>query len=79
MGLLRRSKQTDHVIDLTALERKAPATPIQFGLPTSCPECGHSGYLDHIDPFREVMYQHCPSCWHKWELSRSEVETSANA
>jgi hypothetical protein len=73
VGIFRRSK-TDQVIDLTAYEHQAPKP--HFGLPTSCPECGHAGYLDHIDPFREVMYQHCPSCFHKWELSRAEVEAA---
>ena len=75
MSIFRRSRN-DHVIDLTVYEREQAS--VQFGLPTPCPECGHAGYLDHIDPFREIMYQHCPSCFHKWDLTRADVE-GANA
>jgi hypothetical protein len=75
VGIFRRSKPEPQVIDLTVLERTPPG--VQFGMPSACPECGHAGYLDHIDPFREVMYQHCPSCFHKWDISRADVEAAS--
>jgi hypothetical protein len=79
VGLLKRNKpQPQHqVIDLTQAE-PTPEPP-KFGLPTACPECGEPGYLDHIDPYREIMYQHCPSCWTKWEISRAEIEAAPTA
>jgi hypothetical protein len=84
MGLLKRTKpqqQVQHqVVDLTEAPPPPPPPPRpRFGLPTSCPECGEPGYLDHIDPYREIMYQHCPSCWTKWELSRAELDSPATA
>lgn len=73
MGLFRRSTQRDVVIDLR--ERLEPAPPTsQWGSPVPCPHCSGRGYLDHIDPFREIMYLHCTSCGAKYELTKAEVE-----
>ncbi|MDZ7678400.1 MAG: hypothetical protein U5K29_07590 [Acidimicrobiales bacterium] len=77
MGLFKRAKEKvdsadvhdEAVIDLTA--EKAPK--VEWGFPTRCPDCGDYGYLDRIDVVHEVMYQHCPTCWAKWETSRSET------
>jgi hypothetical protein len=77
MGLLRRKKDGDLVIDLTQTENAAP--PVVWGMPNACPDCGGRGYLDHIDPYREIMFQHCTECWNKWEISRAEVEQTASA
>jgi hypothetical protein len=76
MGIFSRNKKKsneatvdlrgDAVIDLTQTT-KAPI----WGFPTRCPECGEFGYLDRIDVRLEVMYQHCPSCWARWETHRS--------
>lgn len=63
------------VIDLR--DAKAQSTRHVWGLPSPCPECGEPGYLDHIDPFREVMFEHCPTCWAKWEISRADIEAAA--
>jgi hypothetical protein len=77
MGLF--SKKKPHaVIDLR--ERAAPTStttsaPFVFGYPTRCPECGSRGYLDHIDPFRRVQYEHCPSCAAKWELAEDAIQS----
>jgi hypothetical protein len=73
----RKSAQGNTVIDLTAFERNAQS--VRWGLPSPCPECSKPGYLDHIDPFREVMFQHCPSCWHKWETARADISTTVSA
>lgn len=76
MGIFSRNKKKgdEPTVDLTAepvidLTRAASA-PI-WGFPTRCPECGDYGYLDRIDVRLEVMYQHCPSCWARWETPRS--------
>ncbi len=78
MGLFRRTKDrtgsepvvelgSEPVIDLTRTDRKKP----EWGFPTRCPECGDYGYLDRIDVVREVMFQHCPTCFARWETPRS--------
>lgn len=77
MGLFRRTKErsaepvvelgSEPVIDLTQAGEKKP----QWGFPTRCPECGDYGYLDRIDVVNEVMFQHCPTCWSRWETPRS--------
>lgn len=76
MGIFSRNKKKadEPTVDLTAepvidLTGASPA-PI-WGFPTRCPECGDYGYLDRIDVRLEVMYQHCPSCWARWETPRS--------
>jgi hypothetical protein len=63
----RRQKAAQATIDL----RSQPPVQ-QFGLPTPCPECGANGYLDSIDINERVMYQHCPTCFAKWETSERE-------
>jgi hypothetical protein len=71
MQLFRRKKaQADHVIDL-----RSPATAT-WGSPVPCTSCGGRGYLDHIDPFREVMFLHCTRCEAKYEVARSEFEVA---
>lgn len=79
MGLFnRKSKASDEatidlrdgdVIDLTDV-MPAEVKP-EWGFPTRCPDCGEHGYLDRIDVVHEIMFQHCPSCWVKWETPRS--------
>jgi len=75
MGLLRRKRAAHlpHVIDL----REHAAAPIgrpRWGSPVPCPECSGRGYLDHIDPFKEIMYLHCTQCEAKYQLSKAEIE-----
>lgn len=79
MGLLRRKDQAEAVVDLR--EPEAAATPPKpvWGSPAPCPSCGGRGYLDHIDPFREVMYQHCVECFTKFEISKADLEADADA
>jgi hypothetical protein len=52
--------------------RERRAEP-KFGAPTPCPECGANGYLDSIDPSAMVMYQHCPTCFARWETTEQEL------
>jgi len=68
MRFRRRKAQADQVIDL----REAPTTAT-WGSPVPCPSCHGRGYLDHIDPFREVMYLHCTSCHLKYDVSKAEL------
>lgn len=70
MGLFSK-KPSPPVIDL----REAPPrpAPFVFGYPTRCPSCSSRGYLDHIDPFKRIQFEHCPSCFTKWELAEDEL------
>jgi hypothetical protein len=82
MALFRRKQDTEsplsHVIDLT--NQPVESTPgLVWGMPSSCPNCDDFGYLDHIDLINEVMLQHCPTCWHRWEISKTETEEPATA
>ena len=45
-----------------------------WGSPVPCPECSGRGYLDHIDPFREVMFIHCTQCYAKYEVARADMD-----
>ena len=72
MGLFNRKEQSeDAVVDL---RETAPA--LEFGYPTPCPQCGGPGYLDSIDISRRVMFQHCPSCFTKYETTEDELISS---
>jgi hypothetical protein len=74
MGLFRHKKQeATEVIDL----REPVSTKPQWGSPVPCPECSGRGYLDHIDPYREVMFMHCTQCYAKYELARSDIGAEA--
>jgi hypothetical protein len=70
MGLFSRKKEETHpVIDLRQAE---PATAT-WGSPMPCPACSGRGYLDHIDPDREVMYLHCMQCHAKYDVARTDM------
>jgi len=63
MAIFSRKKteiEPDTTIDLR--ETAPAAAPPQWGSPVPCPSCEGRGYLDHIDPFREIMYLHCIEC-----------------
>lgn len=69
MGLFGRNKQDEQpVIDL-----REQAVSFEFGYPTPCPECGEPGYLDSINTYRGVQYQHCPACMNKWQTTEAEM------
>jgi hypothetical protein len=76
MGIFgrRRVDEEPGVIDLR--EPQESAIRHVWGLPSPCPHCHEPGYLDHIDPNRGVMFEHCPSCWATWEISRADIEAS---
>lgn len=76
MGLLRRKPKAVNVIDLREPE---PSPAPVWGSPVPCPACSGRGYLDHIDPFREVMFLHCLECSTAYEVSRAELESSRHA
>ena len=75
MGLFSRNKdEASPVIDLREPEPAEPErTKPVWGSPVPCPECSGRGYLDHIDPFREVMFMHCTDCYAKYEMTRGEM------
>ena len=73
MGFLRRKQEPEHTIDLREpVEDPAPPAP-EWGSPVECPSCSGRGYLDHIDPYKEIMYLHCVECFAKYEISRAEL------
>ncbi len=78
MGLFRRKPEPDQVIDLRR-PAPQPASRPQWGSPVPCPECTGRGYLDHIDPFKEIMYLHCTSCSHRYEVTKADLERSVTA
>jgi len=72
--LFGRKKQDEAVVDL----RPQPvATKLEFGMPTRCPSCAEPGYLDSIDLTEKRMFQHCPSCFTKWETTEDELSTAS--
>lgn len=74
MGLFSRKKaQPQPELDL-----RQPASPpkLEFGLPTPCPACSQPGYLDSIDLSERRMYQHCPTCFAKWETTEDELASA---
>jgi len=86
MGIFRRRERTEvaeaAVVDVraeTELDLRDESTPpvAVWGMPSRCPACGDFGYLDRIDVVNDLMFQHCPTCWHKWETHRSETTSSA--
>jgi hypothetical protein len=71
MALFSRKKDEAPapVIDLRDQEAVKP----KWGSPVPCPSCTGRGYLDHIDPYREVMFLHCIECFTKYEVTRAEL------
>ncbi len=62
--------------DVVNLRSSSPSeAELQWGMPGRCPECGAFGYLDKIDLINEVMIQHCPTCWHRWETAKAEIDS----
>lgn len=71
MGLFSRKREAvTKVIDLREPEVAKPS----WGSPIPCPECSGRGYLDHIDPFREIMFMHCTQCYAKYERTKAEID-----
>jgi len=71
MGRFTRKK--DDLPQVIDLREPAPSKPA-WGSPVPCPACHGRGYLDHIDPYREVMFLHCIECFTKYEVARSDLE-----
>lgn len=72
MALFGRKKAAaPEVIDL----REEPVAKPQWGSPVPCPSCQGRGYLDHIDPYKEIMFLHCTQCGYKYELTKAELDT----
>ena len=72
---VKRGTGTIEMPDVIDLRSSGPTqAEIQWGMPSRCPECGDFGYLDNIDLVNEIMSQHCPTCWHQWDTSKSEID-----
>ena len=72
MALRRRKGEPQVVIDL---RDPVPQPTPQWGSPIPCTTCSGRGYLDHIDPFKEIMYLHCTVCGHRYDISKAELES----
>jgi hypothetical protein len=75
MALFKRKRSVrteDVVIDLR--EPANQSGELVWGMPSRCPECGGFGYLDIVDVERQVMHQHCPTCWAKWQITAEQIE-----
>jgi hypothetical protein len=75
VALFRRRSRRERVIDL----RESPTGDLRWGLPAPCPECGGRGYLDHIDPFRQVMHLHCLKCSAAFRITKADIDAQAQA
>jgi hypothetical protein len=73
MALFSRKKADvpPEVIDLREPEPEPPV--LRWGSPIPCTSCEGRGYLDHIDPFKGVMFMHCTVCGHRYELTKAEI------
>lgn len=71
MALFSR-KKADRSPEVIDLREPAPAKP-RWGSPMPCPSCEGRGYLDHIDPYKDIMYMHCTVCGHRYELTKAQV------
>ena len=70
MGLFNRKKaEAPGIIDLREPEVSKP----QWGSPVPCPSCQGRGYLDHIDPFKEIMFLHCTECSNRYEVTKADI------
>jgi len=78
MGLFsKKQPTTPKVIDLREPAKARSAAP--WGSPVPCPTCSGRGYLDHIDPFKEIMYLHCTDCYAKYEFTRAQMESAPSS
>lgn len=68
---LRKRAEPEVVVDLR--EPAAAPQPV-WGSPVPCPECSGRGYLDHIDPFKEIMYLHCTECGIRYQFTKDEFD-----
>lgn len=72
MRLRNRRPQPEPEVVVDLREPAAPQ-PV-WGSPVPCPECKSRGYLDHIDPYKEVMYLHCTECGTRYQFTKDEFD-----
>lgn len=73
MGWFRKGRKDRGGTVVIDLRDPAPATP-QWGSPLPCPDCNGRGYLDHIDPFKDIMYIHCTSCQLRYTVAKEDLD-----
>lgn len=73
MGWFRKLRGRGEDPAVIDLREAAPAKPV-WGSPLPCPHCGGRGYLDHIDPFKDVMYQHCTECQQRYLVTKADFD-----
>lgn len=73
MGWLRRRKAHTEE-DRVVIDLRDKPVEVEWGSPLPCPDCGGRGYLDHIDPFRDVMYMHCTECQVRYAVAKADID-----
>ena len=73
MGWFRKTGGRGEDPVVIDLRETAPSKPA-WGSPLPCPACGGRGYLDHIDPFKDVMYQHCTGCQERYAVTKADFD-----
>ena len=74
MGLFGKKQQAQQAtIDLRDRVTEVRGPGFAFGFPTRCPECGGRGYLDRVDLRRRTQFEHCPTCYARWERTEDEI------
>lgn len=61
----------------TVLERYAAGTRLTFGAPTRCPKCGDYGFVESVNRFDGIAFNHCFGCAADWMLSREALRIVA--
>lgn len=77
MALFKRKKKSSDRPEDVVIDLREPAGQpgeLVWGMPSRCPECGGFGYLDIVDVERSVMYQHCPTCFARWEITEAQID-----
>lgn len=75
MGWFR--KQRDPLESTEVIDLRDPVPPgHRWGSPLPCPDCDGRGYLDHIDPFRDLMYMHCTGCQLRYVVAKEDLDAA---
>jgi hypothetical protein len=72
MGWFRKRDGRGEGTVVVDLRDREPAP--RWGSPVPCPECGGRGYLDHIDPFKDVMFLHCTVCLERYTVAKADLD-----
>ncbi len=67
MKLFSRRRNSDaEQVEQVELDLRGDEPVIRLGYPSDCPQCGHRGFLDHVDIRNRSQTEHCTACGHRW-------------